>query len=163
MANDLSIPGAAEVLADKDGKPSSTWYRIFAALVSAFNSATRDISDANTNLDTKANKIQTIGASFTFKFPEAETVHVIRNCPIAWSITKSTTIAEVGTATVAININGTPLGGSSNSASTSEDIQAHSSANAVAVGDDITIVFASVSSDCENLCVTLEGTEVMAT
>lgn len=100
--------------------------------------------------------------SGTWKAVEAETVSIILNFQVAVTITLTSAITEVGTATVAININGTPLGGSANSASTSINNQSHSSANVVSTGNSVTVTFSSVSSDCENLCLSIWGTTVLA-
>lgn len=105
---------------------------------------------------------QTISASFTFKFPEDETVALILNSQFAWSITQTDSITEVGTSTVTVKIGTTALGGSANSASTSLNTQAHSTSNAVASTNQINVTFASTSGDCENLCLTLWGTRVLA-
>ena len=105
---------------------------------------------------------QAVGMSFTFKFPEDETVPLYLNFTFAWTITSVTTITEVGTSTVTVKINTTALGGSANSASTSQETQAHSTANAVATTDKVQVTFASTSSDCENLCVTIQGTRTLA-
>lgn len=106
---------------------------------------------------------QTIGIwSGTWKSPENETVSIVLNFPFAVTITQTDTITEVGTATVQVRINGTPLGGTSNSASTSLNTQAHSSANVVSTTNSLTVVFTSTSSDCENLCLTIWGTRVLA-
>lgn len=114
------------------------------------------------NSVTVATVNQNVGMSFTFKAPEDETVPVYLNFQFAWTITKVTTITEVGTSTVTVKINTTALGGSSNSASTSEQTQTHSSSNSVATSDKVQITFASTSSDCENLCVTIQGTRVLS-
>jgi hypothetical protein len=98
----------------------------------------------------------------TWKAPENETVSIVLNFQVAVTITLTSTITEVGTATVTVNINGTPLGGTANSASTSINNQSHASANVVSVGDSVTVTFASTSSDCENLCLTIWGTTVLA-
>lgn len=104
---------------------------------------------------------QTICASFTFKFPEDETVALILNSPFAWTITQTNTITEVGTSTVTTKIGTTALGGGANSASTSLNTVTRSSANSVAVTNQINVTFASTSSDCENLCLTIVGTRVL--
>ena len=104
---------------------------------------------------------QTIGASFTFKFPEAETVRLILNFPFQWTITQTNTITEVGTATVTVGNSG--VGNlTANSASTSLNTQAQSSNNVVGVAGTVEVTFSSVSSDCENLCLTIWGTRVLA-
>ena len=95
-------------------------------------------------------------------FPEDGTFKVLVKSAFAFTITETTTITTAGTSTVTISINGTPLGGTANSASTGEQSQAHSSANAVVAGDDISITFASTSSDCANLSLNIAGTIVLA-
>ncbi len=105
---------------------------------------------------------QTIAASFTFKFPEDETVALILNSQFTWTITQTDTITEVGTSTVTVKIGTTALGGSSNSASTVLNTQAHSTNNSVASTNQVNVTFASTSSDCENLCLTIWGTRILA-
>jgi 20S proteasome alpha/beta subunit len=75
------------------------------------------------------------------------------------TINAVTTVTTAGTATVTIKIGSTALGGSANSASTSEQTQDHESANVMEVGDDLTIAFASTSSDCENCVVSIHATK----
>jgi hypothetical protein len=107
---------------------------------------------------------QAVGASFTFKVPENETVYLILNAQFQWTITQTDTITEVGTSTVTVNINGTPLGGTANSASTSLNTQTHATANVVntgSPGNPISVTFTSTSSNCENLCLTIWGTRVL--
>lgn len=104
---------------------------------------------------------QTVCCSWTFKYPDDETVALILNAKFAWTITETNTITEVGTSTVTVDINSTPLG-AANSASTSLNTQTQSSANVVALTNQINVTFASTSSDCENLCLTIYGTRVLA-
>ena len=78
---------------------------------------------------------------------------------VTW--TKVNTKTKVGTATVTINIDGVPLGGTPNAASTSQQEQAHTSANVAAAGTDITATLASTSADCEGLTIALEGTRTL--
>lgn len=159
---DITIPGPGELVALEDRRPNPTWWRVWQQLVASYNQTVRDLGDANSGIATKATKTQTVAASFVFKFPENETVRVIVKCPFAWSITEVTTRTEVGTATVTVSIDGVALGGTANSASTAEESQAHTSANAVAESSDVELTFASTSSDCENLCITLAGTRELA-
>ena len=101
---------------------------------------------------------QTICASFTFAFPENGTVNLILNQQFAWTITLTVVITEAGTATVQVLNNGSGI--TSNSASTSRSSVAQNSA--VAGNSDIAVTFSSVSSTCENLCLTIWGTRVLA-
>lgn len=71
---------------------------------------------------------------------------LIVNSPVGATITAMTTICESGTCTLTGSINATPLGGTANSVSTSEQTQSHSSANVMAAGDDFTLTISSVSS-----------------
>ena len=105
---------------------------------------------------------QTIGVwSGVFKSPEDETLFIILNVPFAVTITQTNTITEVGTSTVTVFNNG--VGDlSSNSASTSTSTVAQSVNNVVAIGGAVGVTFASTSSDCENLCLTIWGTRVLA-
>lgn len=102
---------------------------------------------------------QTIGASFTFAFPENGTVYLILNAQFAWTITSTSVITNVGSATVTGFILGvTSL--SANSATTSVSSVAQSAS--VSAGNHIGVTFSSTSSDCESLCFTIWGTRVFA-
>ena len=152
---DLAVPEAAERIALEDGRPNATWYRVFAQLVSAFNGATRNLDDVDTGLDTKATKAQDEYGSWTLVFPVDGTETLALNLAYGVTWTKVTTKTKVGTATVTINIDGVPLGGTANAASTSQQEQAHTSANVAAAGADITATLASTSADCEGLTIAL--------
>jgi hypothetical protein len=78
-----------------------------------------------------------------------------------FTITEVTTRCTTGTSTVTVTINGTPLGGTANSASTTEQSQAHASANVVAAGDTLAIVVSS-NAACEMLTVDIAGTMTLA-
>lgn len=104
---------------------------------------------------------QTGMLSFVFAFPEDGLVRLVINSAFAFTVTSTTTRTTAGTSTCTFSINGTPLGGTANSASTSEQTQAHASANAVAVGDDFEVTFSSTSG-AENLTITIAATYVLA-
>lgn len=104
---------------------------------------------------------QTFSVSLFISTVENKTYVIGQNLPFAGTITKVTTISSAGTATITGKINGTSLGGTANSASSSEQSQSHSSSNAFSAGDDITIV-ASSNSSCVNLAVTIEFTRALA-
>ena len=82
---------------------------------------------------------------------------VLLKSPIAGTIINTTTKSVSGTATYTFKINTTALGGTANSVSSSETTQAHASANAFAVGDDIGIT-RSADSTCVNGGWTIEYT-----
>jgi hypothetical protein len=79
------------------------------------------------------------------------------NAAHAMTITSVTTKTSAGTATVTVKINGVALGGTANSASTSEQTQAHTTTNEAAAGDDITLTV-SANSGAENLRVAIHYT-----
>lgn len=120
--------------------------------------ATGSVSDA---LATKAGLTQTASGHWLIPDPEDKTYTVIQKSAYAFTITEVTTITAAGTATVTVKINGTSLGGSANSASTTEQSQSHTTANEVAVGDTLAIVVSSTSS-CERLTVDIAGTMNLA-
>lgn len=92
--------------------------------------------------------------------PEDKTYYVTTNIPYAGQLTKVTTQTVSGACTFTVNINGTPLGGGSNSASTVEQEVTHASSNAFVAGDEITfVVSANVSS--EDLTATIVITKIL--
>ena len=62
------------------------------------------------------------------------------------TITETVTDCTSGTATATFKINTTALGGTANSVSSTEQSQAHASANTLATGDDIVVTISSASS-----------------
>jgi hypothetical protein len=121
----------------------------------------REARATATALSGKAAKAQTWEQSFFIPAPENGDMRLVLNASVARTITSVTTRSSAGTATLTVKINSTALGGTANSVSTTEQTQAHSSANAVAVGDDIVFTWSSVSS-AENVSVTLSGTLTLA-
>lgn len=89
--------------------------------------------------------------------PDNGSFTLVLKCPYACTILSTTTKATAGTCTATFKINSTALGGTANSVSTTEQEQAHASANAVAADDDIVLTVSSNSS-CENLSLTIEMT-----
>lgn len=90
-----------------------------------------------------------------------ETLRLIINTPVALTITNITTRSAAGTCTVTGQIDGTPLGGTANAASTTEQSQAHASANAMSVGSDFLLAFTS-NSACTGLAVNIHYTWTQA-
>lgn len=76
------------------------------------------------------------------------------------TITETTTRSASGTCTATFKINTTALGGTANSVSSSEQSQAHSSANVFAAGDDIVITI-SANSTCIDMSFTIKYTRVL--
>jgi hypothetical protein len=119
--------------------------------------AISDITGLQTALDAKAIIEQSEQTSIFIKAPADGTEKVILKASYPFTITEVTTISTAGTCVLAVSINATPLGGASNAVSTSEVSEAHGTANAVALGDDISITISSNAS-CENLSISLTGT-----
>lgn len=163
MANDLTIPTAGETFVLEDGRPNPTWWRFFQRLGSQFNQTTRDLASTDSGLGTKATTVQKEYGSWPYLVPEDGTITLALNLAFEWTITKVSTKTNVGTATVTVKIDGVALGGTANSASTSQQEQAHSSANVAAAGTDVQVTLASTSADCAGLTIAIEGTRVLAT
>lgn len=83
------------------------------------------------------------------------------NVGYGFTITKVTTRAGAGTCTATVKINTTALGGTANSVSTTEQAQAHASANVVVAGDDVVLTI-SGNSACTDLTIEIEGTRTLA-
>jgi hypothetical protein len=130
-------------------------------LVAASNlSDVANAGTARTNLSAAA-RAQTDFISVLIDTPEDQDYQILQNIPYAITITKLTTITAAGTATVTGKIGTTALGGTANSATTSQQEQAHASANAMAIGDDFKLTLSSVSS-CDRLTVVIEFTRTLA-
>lgn len=85
-----------------------------------------------------------------------------RNLPVAITVVSITTRCASGTCTLTGKIGATPLGGTANAASSSEQVQAHASANVAAAGDDLAITVSSNAS-CLRLEVTVAYTRALGT
>ena len=101
---------------------------------------------------------QTVGASYTFAFPENGTLFLIIVFPYAWTVTSTSAITSAGSATV------TPLNSGSGMTALSATIGGTtvSQNSTIGVGGYLAVTFSSVSSDCTNLCLSLWGTRVLA-
>jgi hypothetical protein len=137
------------------------WYRLFQLFARSFNETSSETSSDIDDIEADVTALSSACAAFVFKVPEDETVRLIIKSPFAFTITETTTRTEVGTATCTFAIDGVSLGGTANSASTSEQSQAHSTNNAVTAGQDVTVTFSSTSADCENLSITIAGTRTL--
>jgi len=85
---------------------------------------------------------------------------IVLKAPHAGTITETTTRSESGTCTATFKVNTTALGGTTNSASTSEQSQAHSTSNTFAEGDDIVLTLSSNSS-CLGLSFMIKYTRAL--
>lgn len=151
MRKPLPIPAQSQALTGKGGEPTPHAYRF----LDSFRSGLLDLDSE------KAARSQTWEQAFFIQYPENGDLRLVLNAQVARTITSVTTRCTTGTATLTVKINTTALGGSTNSVSTTEQTRTHSSANAVAVGDDIVFTFSSVSS-CEGVSILLAGTLVLA-
>lgn len=86
---------------------------------------------------------------------------IVVKAPHGGTITEVTTISASGTCTLTTKINTTALGGAANSVSSSEQSQAHASANVFAAGDDLVLTVASNSS-CSKMTFTIKYTRTLA-
>jgi hypothetical protein len=81
---------------------------------------------------------------------------VVMKAPYAFRLTETTCRSDSGTATATVKIDGTGVGGSAHSVSSTEETIARSSSNTVARDQDVTITIAS-SSSCVNPRMTFKG------
>jgi hypothetical protein len=86
---------------------------------------------------------------------------VVLKAAHAGTITETTTRSESGTCTATFKINTTNLGGTANSVSSTEQSQAHASANAFSAGDDIVLTVSSNSS-CVGLSFSIQYTRTLS-
>ncbi len=85
---------------------------------------------------------------------------IIVNCSFAGTINETSTISTSGTGTMTFKINTTALGGTANSVSSSEQTQAHASANTFSIGDNIVITVSGVSS-LEDVSAKIKYTRIL--
>lgn len=100
---------------------------------------------------------QTESWSGLFRTGGDDTVTLIQNVPFAGTIVNTTTICASGTATYTFKISTTGLGGTANAVTSSQDENAHASANAFVVGNDIQLT-RSADSTCVDANFTIEYT-----
>lgn len=141
----LPTPTQSGTLVNKDGVATREGHRYFESLG-------KTVSD----LVAAANTAEPWAFSVVVQSPEDGDITVILAMPYAVTITSVTTKCTTGTASLFVKINASLLGGDGNSVSTSEQSQAHSSANAMSIGDDLVFTFSSVSG-AENVSVTVSG------
>lgn len=87
-------------------------------------------------------------------FPEDGDYRLVVNVPGGRKIQSTTTVSQSGTCTATFKIGATPLGGTANSVSTSEEEQTHSSANVMSAGDDL-VLTVSANANCEKMSFTI--------
>lgn len=106
-------------------------------------------------------KSQTEFISGFIESPADQDYKLIVKIPHGGTITETTTISASGTCTATFKINTTALGGTANSVSSSEQSQAHASANAFSADDDIVLTVSSNSS-CADMSFTIKYTKTLS-
>jgi hypothetical protein len=155
MAEKVTELEASVAITDpKTGLPARTFLQKLNAII-------RTLYGTDGTVEGKAGLTQVASGHWLIETPDDKSYVVIQKAAYAFTITEVTTKSTAGTCTVTVKINGVALGGTANSASTTEQSQAHSTANAVAAGDTVEIVVSSNSS-CEMLTVDIAGTMTLA-
>ncbi len=153
---ELPLPDANAPLVDsRTGAPTPVWYRLLKRVLTTMAAAETEIAALPGQLSPE------FGA-WLIELPDNKDYRLIVNIPYAVTITSVTTRSTAGTCTATVKINTTPLGGSANSVSTTEQTQSHTSANAMAAGDDL-VLTVSNNAGCEGMSITIAGTRTLAT
>lgn len=152
--NDTSIATTAFVKAQN-------YITSAGAPVQSVNGDTGTVTVSTTSINAAGDTGQVDFISGLIELPEERDYLLVIKSPIALTITETTTKSTTGTCTATFKINSTALGGTANSVSTSEQSQAHSTSNAVAVADDIVLTVSSNSAS-ENLSFTIKYTRDFA-
>jgi hypothetical protein len=87
--------------------------------------------------------------------PADKDYRLLVNIPFGFTISDITTRSASGTCTATFKINTTALGGTANSVSSSEQTQAHASANVLVAGDDLVMTISS-NSACADMSVMIK-------
>jgi hypothetical protein len=85
---------------------------------------------------------------------------LVQNIPYAITITSVTTKSASGTATATFKIGSNGLGGGASSVTNTEEIIAHVTANAMAIGDDLKVTM-SANSSCLGMSFTIKFTKAL--
>lgn len=92
--------------------------------------------------------------------PEAKDYVLIQNNDVERTIYDTVSDCDSGTCTATFKINSTALGGTANSVSSTEQVQAHSTANVLGVGDDL-VVTISANSACVGMRLNAKTTRTI--
>ncbi len=140
---------------DAKGKISTQAYQWFQSIAGLVDNT---ITNVGTDVALKA---QTLRPEPIFmESPQAKYYRVWLNRPRGCTIASITTRSEAGTCTVTGKINTTALGGTANSASTTEQTQTYTSANVMVAGDDFLLTISSLSG-CTGLSIMLAYSETL--
>lgn len=160
MTEPIALPESHAPLTKDGQRPDDTYYGIFQRWADAFNNLMVSSPAADEALDAaKASKTQPWSESFIIESPEdgsRKFIEVAGNFTILETVTESVS----GTCTIAFDIDGTPLGGPANAASSVRQTQEHDEANEHEDGQDIGYTV-SGNADCLGLSVTFIGTKTL--
>lgn len=138
----LTVPDSASIV--RDGK-ASTEHIAWMNDVVRENEKIKELLDG-TIVDT---------LNWEMIYVENDTFSLLLKAPWDFEVTETTSKSSTGTCTATFKINGVALGGSANSVSTSEQSQAHTSANTGVAGDDLTVSL-SANSSCEHAMLSVK-------
>lgn len=97
------------------------------------------------------------GLIFSHAKPDNLTYKALINSPIAFTINKTTTVSRSGSCTATWKIDGTPLGGAADTVTSTETSTTRSSANSVAIGQDVEVTI-SANATCIDMEAMIEIT-----
>lgn len=95
-------------------------------------------------------------------FPSNKDYRLVLDAEVEREIFEVTTRSASGTCTATVKIDTTALGGSANSVSSSEQSQAHASANTWAVGSDL-VLTVSANAACVDMSMTVRTRRTLTT
>lgn len=150
MRRPLPIPSERAKFTDSYGGATTHGRRYFDSL----NNSVDDLISASA---VKAGVSQTDRLVVFVAKPANGDTKLLRPFPNGATITEVRTQSTSGTCTLTVKINSTALGGTANSVSTSEQGQAHSSANVLDADDNLVLTVSSNSS-CAGMTVTISYT-----
>jgi hypothetical protein len=136
------MPSATDVLANGGLSVAGTHYL-------------DDLGNASASMIAQLEALAVETWSWFIESPEDKDYDLIINLAYPGDIESITTDCTAGTATFTGKINTTALGGTANSVSTTEQTQAHTSANSFVAGDNFRGTVSS-NSGCENMTVTVK-------
>ncbi len=150
------LPDQAAVFILPDGRPSPDFFRWLRDADRAVK-ATIDFIDTPVPAPQIEMEEQW---PYGVAFPIDGDYVIIQNNDVERTIESTVSDADSGTCTATFKINTTALGGTANSVSSTEVVQAHSSANVLGVGDDY-VVTISANSSCRMMRLNTKTTRTI--
>ena len=157
----VNVPDAGSPLVDSNGLITKDWYPVIRLLIDQANAAESGLSDAEGSLETKAEQEQADSLYGVILVPQDQAYKLVVKLAHGLTITETTTVCTSGTCTATFSINGTPIGGTANSVSSSEQSQAHTTVNVAVAGDDLEVTV-SANASCLGLSLTIHYTYALA-